>query len=747
MNFPRRQFLRTGAAALLGTAVTARAQTPPMLASALAAAGFQPGAPGHALLAVVADLHIDLNPGTTLTEFDTALVNELNSLTGLTDMVLAGDIITSHSNAAGQPRYPNAYANAREEFRIAKRQMNRFSGAYRLWAVPGNHDSDNQEITPDLWNQELGIAPYRRLNLGGVPVFLLNSGHAGTLDPVQKTWFLSQVAGIPRNQEVLIVAHHPSFFYMVGETGLKKIVAETFAGWQAPVYLIGGHGHANAHRIASHRGARFLQMQVTCADRTQWSDGNAAGYGLVALAGGRVLTRIFRSVSRNTMQNAPTEAIVPATRLEWPFDYVPFPARTWETDGLRHGLVSFLANDLRTHFSYVGNMEWSFDMSPYGGKIREFLLLASISSGVIGTTKVSFAAGGPSPTWVDRTPGPPDAGLVHRIPIPESLRSASVLRIRFSTSLPQYGGSITIGGWGFGSDHTALTGYERWCAVHYRTFLATPETAPDRLPPGQTLSNLELFAFNHPVPETAEPGLWTLVGGGESIVPQPPTLGFAVETVHDFIFRRRKLPATSGLVYTVQVSKDLVNWSTVPESGMMIDPLDSESWERVTVRRTSTSSRLWYFRVGVQPVPGGGGAYAAWRSSLPASLASPNDRNGNGRPDLFEFAFDTSLPPSLARASSHSSPEGSDFLPPSLSTSRARLPILRFTRMKESARPGIRYVLESTENMRDWKEYPAGLQDERLVAEDGDYETVEIACVDVRARSRFYRVRVQTSGR
>jgi hypothetical protein len=67
--------------------------------------------------------------------------------------------------------------------------------------------------------------------------------------------------------------------------------------------------------------------------------------------------------------------------------------------------------------------------------------------------------------------------------------------------------------------------------------------------------------------------------------------------------------------------------------------------------------------------------------------------------------------------------------------------------MKESARPGIRYVLESTENMRDWKEYPAGLQDERLVAEDGDYETVEIACVDVRARSRFYRVRVQTSGR
>lgn len=747
MKFPRRQFLRTGAAAFLGSAVGARASTPPVVAAALSQVGFQPGAPGHALLAVVADLHIDLNTGTTLTEFDTPLVNELNSLAGLTDMVLAGDIITSHSNAAGQPRYTTAYANAREEFRIAKRQLNRFSASYRTWAVPGNHDTDNQEITPDLWNQELGIPSHQRLDLGGVPVFLLNSGHAGTLHGAQKSWFLAQLAGIPRNQEVVIVAHHPSFFYMVGETGLKKIMAEAFAGWQAPVYLIGGHGHAHAHRIASHRGTRFLQMQVTCADRTQWNDGNAPGYGLVALAGGRVLTRIYRSVSRNTIQHAPTEAIVPATRLEWPFDYVAFPARTWETDGTRHGLVAQSANDLGTHFSYVGSLEWNFDMSSYGGKAREFLLLASIPSNVLGTTRVSFAGTGNPTVWIDITPQAADAGLVHRIAIPESLRAAQRLRIRFTTSLPRYAGSITIGGWGFGSTYDALTGYERWCAVHYRTFLPTPENAPDRIPPGQTQTNLQLFAFNQPFPEASIPGLWTTAGGGNPVPPAPPALDFAVERVHDFVFRRRKLASASGLVYSVLVSRDMTNWSTVPESGMMVEPLDSGTWEQVTVRRTAFSSRSWYFRVGVQPAPGGGGAYANWLSGLPGNPGQPDDRNGNGRKDLFEFAFDTSLPPSLTRASSHSAPGESDFVAPVVSHRQARLPVLRFTRMKESARSGIRYVIESTENMRDWGEYPAGLQAERVIQNNGDYETVEVVCVDARARSRFYRVRIETAGR
>ena len=746
MKLHRRQFLRAGTAALLGSATAARASTPASIASALAEAGFQPGTPGHALLAVAADLHINVNPDNIRTEFESSLVNELNSLDGLTDLVLAGDTITSHSNAAGQPRYPTAYANARQELRIARQQLRRFSSGYRLWVVPGNHDTDNQETTPDLWMAELGFPSNRRLDLGGVPVFLLNSGHSGTLDSAQKNWFLAQVAEIPRDQEVVIVCHHPSFLYIVGETGVKKIVAAAFAGWQAPVYLVGGHGHAHAHRITHHKGTRFLQMQVTSGTVTSWSDENSPGYILLAMAGGRVLARVFRSVALDTSQIAPTEATVPATRLDWPFDYVPFPARTWETDGDRHGLVAHTANDLKTHFGYTGELEWSFDMTPYGGKATEFVLLASIASNVRGTTRVSFAASGPDAVWLEREVGLPDPGAVYRIPIPEALRAEATLRVRFATSLPPYAASITVGGWGFASDAGSLTGYERWCATHYRTFLPTAETAPDRIPPGQNLSNLQLFAFNQPVPEVAAPGLWHSATGGSSMIPEPPALQFAVEKVNDFRFRRRRLPAHAGIVYRVEVSGDLVNWSVVPENELLLDPAESADWEIVTVRRTAFSSRSWYFRVGVQPLPGTEGDYQDWLASLPGNPANPEDQNRNGRNDLFEFAFDASLPATPIHPLPQGHPGVSEHGLPMVTSARVRLPVLRFTRMREAARPGVRYVLEFTENMRDWRDYPAGLQAERWIEAGGDYETVEIVCVEMKARSRFYRIRVETPG-
>jgi hypothetical protein len=63
--------------------------------------------------------------------------------------------------------------------------------------------------------------------MAGVQVFFLNTGHAGDLGPAQAQWFAEEAAAIPPDQQVLIVAHHPSLFgssaKSVGGFGFRKI--------------------------------------------------------------------------------------------------------------------------------------------------------------------------------------------------------------------------------------------------------------------------------------------------------------------------------------------------------------------------------------------------------------------------------------------------------------------------------------------------------------------------------------------
>ncbi len=94
----------------------------------------------------------------------------------------------------------------------------------------------------DCADTEFGARALRIL--GGVSVFFLNSGHVGNLGPVQAQWFNTEAAKVNPDQEVLIVAHHPSFYSFVGETGIKRKIATAFKGHRAPIWIIGGHNHS-----------------------------------------------------------------------------------------------------------------------------------------------------------------------------------------------------------------------------------------------------------------------------------------------------------------------------------------------------------------------------------------------------------------------------------------------------------------------------------------------------------------------
>ncbi|MCX6875064.1 MAG: metallophosphoesterase [Verrucomicrobia bacterium] len=720
MNHSRRRFLMQGGTLLASQLLPGRATAadgPIMINSALAADGFPVGVPGAALLAVMSDLHINLNEAAQWRSFDDSVVSEVNGLRGLTDVVIAGDIITSHSNTAGDPRYPTAYATAHQEFDLAKAELSRFNPLAGTWIVPGNHDTDNEDVVPELWMAKLWRLPYQRTELGGVPVFFLNSGHAGMLDSAQDEWFAGEAAGISRDREILVVAHHPSLFYMVGETGLKRSLARIFAGWRATVFVIGGHGHGFHLDCFTDHGTRFVQMEVATANGKAWSDGVKPGFAVLGLNGGRVLSRIYRPAGKAWIQVLPPVESMAHKRLPWPFERVPWPGYYVEAYASRSELVSFEACDMRGHFGYVQSLSWRFPMASYQDKAREFLLLASVADSVRYTVTVSFADGDSSGPWLSVPLPGHDGGYVHRVPIPETLRGVESLKVKFSTSIPRYAAGISIGGWGIGSLAEALTGYERWCAGRYRTFVPNAASAPEAVPSGQTFSNLELFAFNLAPPEIV--GMATVRLSGTPVFARKTFPAMECE------FSRRTPGEASGVTYVVQSSVDQWTWVTENEESLLVTPLD-DGWELVRIRRLEKPVARRFFRVGVASASPPTGGLAAWQREHGALGSICEDADANGLADGIDYALDTG-----------DAGSGAGLL--RLVSRDLELPTLTYVRMAAWARPGLRYEVERSADAVVWQAVPDGLFEDRVLMKEEEWEQVLTVILD--QESAFFRIR------
>ncbi|MCX6875063.1 MAG: metallophosphoesterase [Verrucomicrobia bacterium] len=721
----------------------------PSIRAALAADGFSISTPGAALLAVVADLHINLNAGAAKTStFDDQLVAEINGLSPLpTDLVIAGDLVMSMSNAVGELRYANAHANAEGEMSLARDEVQRFRPEIQTWIVPGNHDTDNlenmQERGPELWCRYFDRPAYQRTTMGGVPVFFLNSGHAGQLDPAQEAWLVSQAAMISKDQEVLVVAHHPSLFYLVGETGLKRSLAKAFAGWTAPVFVIGGHGHQFVDEAFVNNGTRFIQMEVTAGSSKVWSEGAAPGYAVIGMSNGRVLSRVFRSVKLDRTDARPTAGQMPTKPLPWPFERVPYPGKLIETHGVREGLEGFVGSDVRDHFVYVESMAWSFPMADYRGKAREFLLLASVAESVRPTVTVSFSDMGPSGPWTTVPLPPHDGGYVHRVPLPETMRMARRLWVGFSTTMLRYGAGIGVSGWGIGSSADALTGYERWIAGRYRTFVNNAKTAPSTVPPGETRTNLELSSFNL-APVAVGP--WEQQshgqdgGSGQKVLSGGLVFSREVYKTADFEFPRRVLGADSGLRYEVQSSEDLRNWLTEDPAKLTTTPL-SDGWETVRIRRIVWSGRGCYFRIGVAKEGATGADFARWVEINAVLSGTADDRNANATADVLDFALGNG--PDFRVTKSPSDGVLRALPARRLTRQSVTLATLRYTRMVASARPGVNYVLERSANLSTWQEVLLTQVAERVYRSSGEWESVQVAVLDSAGGQSFFRIRLE----
>lgn len=740
MQTTRRKFIvGTGAALVASRFDRAAAQTPaqPNIRALLQSSGFNPDDPNSALLAVIGDVHINLNTNDSkyTDRFDDRLVAELNGLTpAITDLAIAGDLIIHHSVSIGGNRYPNDYALSRLEFRTAKAQIARFRPDMRFYAVPGNHDTDRFEVDAELWREELQLPPYQKSILGGVVVFFLNSGHAGMPDPTQRAWFEEQVQFIPPDQEVVIIAHHPSFFHIWGETGLKKIVSLTFAKHRAPVWLIGGHGHSFGEQFLVAGGARFIQMEVTTGNPKLSGDGRNPGYILLALQNGRVVQRHFRSINEPGFQTrAPLDQIASAP-VRWASDAVEFPARIFE-EGFynRSGnLIGFDGIDLKSHLLTCRSHTVRVDLSAANGKITDYFLAANIWTGYAPPT-CDFSTTGTAGSWVSVSFPNSANHQIYRIPIPSQFRDAPSLYIRTKTQLQGPYDGIDICCWGLAAEASLLTGYEKWLASHYRTFLQNNQTDPAAIPEGSTLSNLTHFAFNIPLPSQAAAAAAAIHG-------LPAYSRIVTDASNTFAFARRKAANHPGISYIVEESTDLRNWTPVDPARLTVTSLGA-TWEEVRLTQAVANG---YFRVRLEKVSDPKGSFLPWQNTVAIPAGSPADRNANSIDDLLEYGFDLT-PAAGAIRPYDPGRTGNPAGQPNIRARSKMISRIVFARMKASATPGVVYTLEQSPNLSDWSPVPQAIMTERILKADTSWEQVECLLDDSSQPRMFYRTRVELS--
>ncbi|MEO5917138.1 MAG: metallophosphoesterase [Luteolibacter sp.] len=731
MEKTRRNFIVGTGSALLGgmlnrvSADSAPATQPPDISALLQAKGFNANSPGSALLAIVADVHINLDQSspTYTTQLDDRLVNELNGLTpAITDLTIAGDLIVHNSVSIGGSRYPSHYALSRLEFRCITQQIQRFRSGMKIRAIPGNHDTDKDEMDADLWREELALPPYQLATLGGVPVFHLNSANGGMPDPAQIAWFNTLAATIPSDQEVLIIAHHPSFYYLFGEPGIKRLVSKVFANHRAPVWLVGGHGHGFAEQLfVNPQGTRFIQMEVTTGNPKQWSDNRPPGYVLIALQGGRVLFRAFRSVIETGFEIKKPVEQLKVYPLAWPFDVIESPAVICE-EGLyeRPGnLIDVDGIDLRSHFVACRKYTVRTDLSRSEGKITEFLLSAEIATAYVPPT-CYFSHTGLAGSWVAVSLPPSNFQQIYRIPIPAQFRSSPTLQIKTLTDLQGPYDGITIFGWGLGADPAKLTGYDKWLFRQYRTILRGNLTDPTVKVEGSQFTNLEHYAFNLPLPLSS-----AAANAAASPISGTPSYSQTFRKVMDFRFARRTASSLPAVSYVAEYSNDLVHWTAANESQLAITPIDS-GWEE---------ARL------LLPTPGSGSLYCRARVTTPGDPAAsvhlaPGDADANGINDILQYAFDLQSNDGGVQPYSPGRKPGI----PIQSSFNARMSRIVYPRMRSSSLTDINYRIEQTRDLKTWEKVQPSVCAETILLSTGDWEQVEVVILDSAYQQRFYRI-------
>ncbi len=579
----RRDFIKVAAANALGVALCRGDGVPEnggmaaALRELLVAAGYDPTRGNGAVLAVISDAHIFLGteyPTYRTEQYDDNLIAEINSLDPLvTDLVMAGDLISYHTMSPGIPAYPIHLVWAKEEYALAKAQMARYK--LKTWMVPGNHDAAAYETDAELFREQMQVPAYQKTVLGGVPVLFLNSGSAGMLDAVQYEWFKSEAVLVPANQEVLIVVHYPVFFLRWAQAGVKRMVTDVFKNHRATVWVMSGHNHSYAEGKLELDGVTYVQTLVTSATTLPGSFGDRRnpGYAVLALQDGRMICRLFRSLKDSGYSLRPAIAEMAADPVLFLFDEITQPLAQYE-EGFydrTNRVLGFSGVDVGCYITYCKNITFRVDPADYMGSLSQFAVTGAITALTRPACSVSFS--GEEGTWVPVEFPPAMGSGLYRVVIPEEFRNRGVFFLKLDTGLTDLVDGFNLSGWALLSNAEELAEYEKWTYQKYGSLQRTAASHPNAITPGSAESNLINFAFNLMPRQDGE-----ISGFPKQKIPEAAE----AKTDSRLVFARMAARLNSGITYQLERSVDLVNWQPVLVGGCEETVLRSEgNWEEV----------------------------------------------------------------------------------------------------------------------------------------------------------------------
>ncbi len=193
-----------------------------------------------------------------------ATVRDLNSMPGLSFVVISGDITEYGS---------------REQLRLAKEILDGLSVPYHL--IPGNHDTKWSESGatdfPRLWKADRFVfdcGPFRFIGMHQGPIMKMGDGH---WSPQDARWLERTLRRLrPKDQPVVFVTHYPL------DDGIANwyVVLDLLKKHNTQVVLC-GHGHAN-------RQMEFEGVPGVMGRSNLRAARPAGGYNLVEVKDGRM---------------------------------------------------------------------------------------------------------------------------------------------------------------------------------------------------------------------------------------------------------------------------------------------------------------------------------------------------------------------------------------------------------------------------------------------------------------------------
>jgi outer membrane protein assembly factor BamB len=174
----------------------------------------------------------DTHVGSTTGEQDLrAAVRDINSLTGLSFVVLSGDVTEYGS---------------REQLRLAKELLDGLK--IPCHAIPGNHDTKWSESGATdflrLWQQDRFVfeqGGFRFIGMHQGPLMKMGDGHWA---PQDVRWLQDTLKNLPKDQPIIFITHYPI------DDGIANwyVVLDLLKQYNTQGVLC-GHGHANHHYL------------------------------------------------------------------------------------------------------------------------------------------------------------------------------------------------------------------------------------------------------------------------------------------------------------------------------------------------------------------------------------------------------------------------------------------------------------------------------------------------------------------